>query len=96
MKYGKLILVVGIFGLFAGGGSDALAHSTGHEARTVAQCALLPGNEHPPIPIPPPANMRFWCMRCVEHGGQHFHPDCPAGHRCSPDNGAPQCGGGAF
>ena len=63
-------------------------HSTGNEARTAQQCR---------------ANadvMRLgeldWCLKCVSLPNQHYHPLCPQGARCSPNNGAPQCGGGSF
>ena len=64
--------------------------------RAAAGCATQPGRDPAALPVPPVENMRYWCDRCVEHGGQHFHPDCPPGHRCSPNNGQAQCGGGSF
>jgi hypothetical protein len=76
--------------------ATVLAHHTGHESRTAADCSHLPGNVPPAENPPPPSNMRYWCTECVNQGGQHYHPDCPAGSRCSPNNGQAQCGGGRF
>jgi hypothetical protein len=64
--------------------------------RAAVGCNALPGRDPPAMANPPPANMRYWCNRCVAQGGQHFHPDCPAGSRCAPNNGQAQCGGGSF
>ena len=59
-------------------GAAALAHSTGHESRTVAQCERLPTPE------------RQNCIKCVTRPAKHhFHPDYPEGSRCRPDNGKP-------
>jgi hypothetical protein len=56
----------------------ALAHSTGHESRTVAHCEKLPTPE------------RQACVQCVSRPVKHhYHPDYPAGARCRPDNGKP-------
>jgi hypothetical protein len=56
----------------------AIAHSTGHESRTVAQCERLPTPE------------RQACIQCVTRPVKHhFHPDYPPGARCRPDNGRP-------
>jgi hypothetical protein len=59
-----------------------LAHSNGHESRTVAECEKLPGTAK--------RGMRAQCMRCVQRPVKHhYHPDYPAGRRCRPDNGKP-------
>jgi hypothetical protein len=56
----------------------ALAHSTGHESRTPADCEKLPTPE------------RQQCLRCVTRPKpHHYHPDYPAGDRCRPDDGKP-------
>jgi hypothetical protein len=55
-----------------------MAHPTGHESRTVAQCERLPTPE------------RQACIACVKRPiKHHYHPDYPAGKRCRPDNGKP-------
>jgi hypothetical protein len=60
----------------------ALAHSTGHESRTPAQCEKLPGNAK--------TGERAQCLKCVaRHTKHHYHPDYPAGDRCRPDDGKP-------
>lgn len=60
----------------------ALAHSNGHESRTVAECERLPGTAH--------AGERGACIACVTRAGKwHYHPDYAAGNRCRPDNGQP-------
>jgi len=59
-------------------GTAALAHSTGHESRTAAQCEKLPTPE------------RQACLACVARPlKHHYHPDFPAGARCRLDNGKP-------
>ena len=56
----------------------AMAHSTGHESRTVADCEKLPTPE------------RQACVQCVTRPVKHhFHPDYPPGARCRPDDGKP-------
>ncbi len=58
--------------------SIAIAHSTGHESRTVASCEKLPAPE------------RQNCIKCVTRPAKHhYHPDYPPGDRCRPDNGKP-------
>jgi hypothetical protein len=64
-----------------GTGLTALAHSTGHESRTPAQCNLLPGTAT--------TGERGHCLACVARGNTHWHPDYPQGNRCRPDNGQP-------
>jgi len=60
----------------------AVAHSTGHESRTVAECERLPGTQE--------QGERAQCLRCVTRPKKHhYHPDYPAGERCRPDNGRP-------
>jgi hypothetical protein len=67
--------------LFVGGGL-AVAHSNGHESRTVADCEKLPGTEA--------AGERSQCLKCVARPVKHhYHPDYPAGNRCRPDDGKP-------
>lgn len=59
-----------------------LAHNTGHESRTVAQCEKLPGTAK--------TGERGGCLACVTRPAKHhYHPDYPAGERCRPDNGKP-------
>ncbi len=64
-------------------GSVALAHSNGHESRTVADCEKLPGTAT--------TGERAACLACVQRtGGKfHYHPDYAAGNRCRPDDGTP-------
>jgi hypothetical protein len=60
----------------------AVAHSTGHESRTVAECERLPGTQE--------QGERAQCLRCVTRPKKHhYHPDYPPGERCRPDNGKP-------
>jgi len=75
--------IVALFSFFALGiGAGALAHDTGHESRTAAQCEKLPGTQK--------AGERGQCLRCVARPAKHhYHPDYPAGKRCRPDNGKP-------
>ena len=81
MKRGLLIGTLAL--LFAGAGSLAFAHSTGHESRTVADCEKLPGTQV--------AGERGQCLRCVERPRpHHYHPDMLKGDRCHPDNGRVQ------
>ncbi|MDB4931940.1 MAG: hypothetical protein JWM10_4424 [Myxococcaceae bacterium] len=61
-----------------GGASLGVAHSTGHEARTRAQCERLPTPN------------RQACITCVTRPARHhYHPDYPAAERCRADNGRP-------
>jgi hypothetical protein len=60
----------------------ALAHPTGHESRTQADCEKLPGTAE--------KGERGHCLKCVKDGAHHFHPDMKSGDRCHPDNGKPQ------
>ena len=64
-------------------GSVAMAHSNGHESRTVADCEKLPGTGT--------TGERGFCLACVQrtNGKWHYHPDYTAGDRCRPDNGQP-------
>jgi hypothetical protein len=77
----------GFFGLSVGfflfGSVPALAHSTGHESRTKAECQKLPGTAR--------RGERGNCLRCVQRpkGKWHYHPDYKGGKRCRPDNGKP-------
>ena len=75
----KILLGLGVMGLLAGG--VAIAHSTGHESRTPADCEKLPGTAT--------TGERAGCLKCVSQPKMHFHPDYPAGDRCRPDNGKP-------
>ena len=60
----------------------ALAHSNGHESRTVAECEKLPGTAT--------AGERGQCLSCVQRPVKHhYHPDYPPGNRCRPDDGKP-------
>jgi hypothetical protein len=60
----------------------AVAHSTGHESRTPAQCERLPGTAK--------VGERGQCLACVTRPAKHhYHPDYPPGSRCRPDNGKP-------
>jgi hypothetical protein len=60
----------------------AIAHDTGHESRTAADCEKLPGTAE--------AGERAQCLRCVARPVKHhYHPDFPAGKRCRPDDGKP-------
>ena len=80
MKIG-LVGIVLVAGLAAA--TQAIAHSTGHESRTVADCEKLPGTDV--------AGERGQCLRCVQRPHpHHFHPDMAKGDRCHPDNGRPQ------
>lgn len=56
----------------------AWAHSTGHQARTAAECNRLPVPE------------RQQCLPCIARAVRHhYHPDYPPQSRCRPDNGRP-------
>lgn len=67
-----------LLGVTLGLATSALAHNTGHESRTPAQCERLPTPE------------RQACVQCVTRPlKHHYHPDYPAGARCRPDNGKP-------
>jgi hypothetical protein len=65
------------------GATPAPAHSTGHESRSNANCELLPGTQTD--------GERGWCLKCMAIGHTHYHPDCPAKHRCNIDNGKQDC-----
>jgi len=81
-KVSMLFSAVAAFSLV---GSVALAHSNGHESRTVAECEKLPGTNA--------SGLRHDCLACIGRNTAsakwHFHPDYPAGNRCRPDNGQP-------
>jgi hypothetical protein len=67
---------------FLMGAGLAVAHSTGHESRTPAECERLPGTAT--------SGERGACLACVSRKAKHhYHPDYPAGNRCRPDNGKP-------
>jgi hypothetical protein len=70
-------------GFFLVGAGAVLAHSTGHESRTAADCEKLPGTAS--------RGERGNCLKCVQRpkGKWHFHPDYPKGKRCRSDNGKP-------
>ena len=71
----------GAMGLFLLAGAPlALAHSTGHESRTPADCEKLPGTAT--------GGERGNCLKCVQRPKpHHFHPDMAKGERCHPDDG---------
>ena len=78
----KRAAMVMAFSLVAGAGAASLAHPTGHESRTVADCEKLPGTEK--------SGERGQCLACVTRPAKHhYHPDYPAGNRCRPDDGKP-------
>jgi hypothetical protein len=63
-------------------GSVALAHNTGHESRTRAECERLPGTTT--------TGERANCLACISRQGKwHYHSDYAAGNRCRPDDGSP-------
>ncbi|MSP58905.1 MAG: hypothetical protein EXR72_00935 [Myxococcales bacterium] len=65
-------------GLVLGLAPTVLAHPTGHESHTAADCEKLPSPE------------RQQCLKCVTRPiKHHYHPDYPAGTRCRPDDGKP-------
>ena len=73
--------------LAAGFGSVALAHSTGHEIRVLAECERLPNTN-------PKDNLRVECSNCIAKNSEgkakfHWHPDYAQGSRCRPDDGKP-------
>ncbi len=77
-------ILIGIFGtsLLLAAMPIALAHDTGHESRTPADCEKLPGTAK--------TGERGACLACVARKAKHhYHPDYPAGNRCRPDNGKP-------
>lgn len=80
----KKAILFAAFVLATGAGAPmALAHSTGHESRTAADCERLPGTEA--------AGERSQCLRCVQRPKpHHYHPDMVKGDRCHPDNGRAQ------
>jgi hypothetical protein len=76
--------IIGGLGLAAALGLSAvaLAHNTGHESHTVADCEKLPGTQR--------VGERGQCIACVTRKEKHhYHPDYPPGERCRPDNGKP-------
>lgn len=78
----KAVLYGFVAAALLGGASLAVAHSTGHESRTVAQCERLPGTQQ--------VGERGQCLACVTRPQKHhYHPDYPPGARCRPDNGKP-------
>lgn len=73
----KRIIVALTFSLLGG---VAIAHHTGHESRTVADCEKLPGTQK--------EGMRSACLACVTRPKpHHFHPDDVKGERCNPNDG---------
>ena len=77
----KILFGLGVASLLAVGGV-AIAHNTGHESRTVADCEKLPGTAA--------TGERAACLACVSRPAKHhFHPDYKAGERCRPDDGKP-------
>ena len=78
----KTVLSWCALAVLLGGASYAVAHNTGHESRTPAQCERLPGTQK--------VGERGQCLACVTRPAKHhYHPDYPAGDRCRPDNGKP-------
>jgi hypothetical protein len=78
----KIFLSWLVAGVLVSGASLVLAHDTGHESRTPAQCEMLPGTQA--------VGERGACLKCVTRPVKHhYHPDYPAGARCRPDNGKP-------
>jgi hypothetical protein len=76
------VLVGAIVAVVMAGAPFVLAHSNGHEARTVAECEKLPGTAT--------AGERGQCLACIQRPQKHhYHPDYPAGKRCRPDDGKP-------
>ena len=75
--------VMGVCVLFAALAAPlAVAHNTGHESRTAAECEKLPGNAK--------EGERAQCLACVARREKHhYHPDYPAGDRCRLDDGKP-------
>jgi hypothetical protein len=77
----KLVVRFALIGVFAFP-VLAVAHSNGHESRTVKECERLPGTQN--------EGERGQCLKCVTRPVKHhYHPDYPAGERCRPDNGKP-------
>jgi hypothetical protein len=60
----------------------AFGHPTGHESRSPADCEKLPGTQN--------KGERGNCLKCVQDGAHHFHPDMKKGNRCHPDDGKRQ------
>lgn len=76
------LMVAGLAAALLGAAPRAVAHSNGHESRTVAECERLPGTQN--------EGERAQCLRCVSRPEKHhYHPDYPKGERCRPDNGKP-------
>ena len=58
-------------------GGVALAHSTGDEAKSVAECQKFPGTAS--------FGVRGECLKCVQRAKpHHFHPNEAAANRCQP------------
>jgi hypothetical protein len=90
---GSIVLACILVGAVAAASSSGpeptgVEHSTGNEARTAQQCRANADVMR--------LGLLDWCLKCVSLPNQHYHPLCPAGARCSPNNGANQCGGGSF
>src|SRR4029077_1130357 len=91
--FGGFVLLASIlFAVMASASSSGpeptVDHSTGNEARTAQQCRANADVMR--------LGLLDFCLRCVSLPDQHYHPLCPSGARCSPNNGQPQCGGGSF
>lgn len=77
----SLAFVIAV-GAVMGAPTLVVAHSNGHESRTVAECERLPGTAD--------KGERAQCLRCVSRPRpHHYHPDYPGGNRCRPDDGKP-------
>ncbi len=85
MNIKALAAIVAVTLVAAASSPVTLAHSTGHESRTAAECERLPGTAK--------EGERAGCLACVGRNNAkmkyHFHPEYPAGNRCRPDNGKP-------
>src|SRR5579871_870418 len=90
--FGAFALAVGMAGFaFTAMPPTASAHETGPSGGPAVRTVHGPNSCDTIAP-----DLRTWCTQCVSLPGQHYHPDCPSGARCSPNNGQAQCGGGQF
>jgi hypothetical protein len=97
-KSGSKVVGIAVALVLGAIGTVALAHSTGDERRTNAQCDAL--KTDPKYG----ANEAAWCHACIDgmpkscgagptpaEGSNkcHYHPGDKPGTRCRPDNGKP-------
>ena len=77
MNVSKKVLITAVLSAISLAGGVVLAHHTGNERRTPAECRALRD----------PARQRA-CLACVARPRpHHYHPLQTAGWRCDPNDG---------